>query len=143
MAQEKKVVKATTINIKEAKLNFNKKVQKTRKESIIETTTPLKVSLLKNSIKVSYTKKMLEELKNMKLKLEIVAGAANDGKINVTEGKDSKDGLKEYRYISNPTDLTEAKIVYKDIETEQEVMSMDILNNEEIAEVIAERRKLR
>lgn len=141
--QEKKVVKATTIDIKEAKLNFNRKVQKTRKENIIETTTPLKVSLLKNSIKVSYTKKMLEELKNMKLKLEIVAGAANDGKINVTEGKDSKDGLKEYRYISNPTDLTEAKIVYKDIETEQEVMSMDILNNEEIAEVIAERRKLR
>lgn len=145
MSAEKEKTLGTINNtkIKPINLNFGGKIQHTeRTNALIATTEKIKLSLLKNSIKVEYTKDLLEELKSMKVKIEI-AVANGDGKIFVTESKESKDGQKEYRYIKNPDELTEAKLVYKDEETDEEIMSYDILQNNKFNQVIEERRKFK
>ena len=86
---------------------------------------------------------MIEDLKELKGKLEISAAASDEGKITVTEGVETKNGEKKYRYIKNPNELSKAKIVYKDIETDEEVLSYDILQDKDMQQAIQERRKAR
>ena len=126
--KEQALSKRSIIKFKREGLNFGGKTQVTdRDKAIIDSVQTVKIALLKNSIKVEYTKNMLEDLKQLKVKLEIAASAANEGKITVTEGKESKDGEREFRYIKNPDQVTEAKLVYKDMETDEEIASFDIL----------------
>lgn len=141
---EKSIGKTPKVKIKTTGLNLGNRTQITdRDKAIIDTFQKVDISLLKNSIKVEYTKTMIEELKTLKVKLEISAAANNEGKITVTEGIESKNGEKEYRYIKNPNEVSEAKIVYKDMETDEEIMSYDILSDEDITNVISERAKSR
>ena len=141
---EKSLSKTPKIKIKTTGLNLGDKKQFTNRElAIIDTFQAVDISLLKNSIKVEYTKSMIEDLKELKVKLEISAAASNEGKITVTEGVETKNGEKEYRYIKNPNELSEAKIVYKDIETDEEVLSYDILQDKDMQQAIQERRKAR
>ena len=86
--------------------------------------------------------KMLEELKSLKVRLEVAAAAENKNDIQVTKAVDTKDGKKEYRHVKNPTKLTEAKLIYRDTETNEEIVSYDMLQNEEIQAALEERRKM-
>lgn len=140
---EKELSKRVTAKVKPTNLNFNDKIQNVdRQKALIETTDKIKLSVLKNSIKVQYTKAMLDDLKALKVKLEIAASAENKAQIAVTEGKESKDGTKEYRYIKDPDNLSEAKLVYKDMETGEEIMSTDLLQYEEIKKALEERKTM-
>lgn len=140
---EKQLSKRVTTKIKTANLNFNGKTQNIdRQKALIETTDNIKLSVLKNSIKVQYTKTMLDDLKSLKVKLEIAASAENKVPIAVTGGKESKDGTKEYRYIKDPDKLSEAKMIYRDTETGEEIMSTDILQDEEIKKALEERKTM-
>lgn len=143
-AEKEKSLKPSNMQIKKDKLDFGGKTQRTsREQALIETTDSVKISLLKNSIKVEYTKKMLEDLKKLKVKLEVAASANSEGSISVTEGKDSKDGKKEMRYIKNPEEISKAQILYRDMETGEEIMSYDIFENSEITQAIEERSGLK
>ena len=62
--------------------------------------------------------------------------------IAVTSGKESKDGTKEYRYIKDPDKLSEAKLIYRDAETGEEIMSSDLLQDEEIKKALEERKAM-
>ena len=86
--------------------------------------------------------KMLEDLKGLRVRLEVAAAAENKNDIQVTKAVDTKDGKKEYRHIKNPTKLTSAELIYRDMDTNEELASYDILQNEEIQEVLEERRKM-
>lgn len=133
-----------TVRILKSGLNLGGKIQTDvdRKAALIATTKKIRLTLLKNSIRVKYTKQMLAELKSLKVKLEVAASADNQNDIQVTKAKETKDKQSEYRRIENPTKLTEAKLVYRDEETNEELASYDILANEEIQEALEERRKM-
>ena len=140
---EKQLSRRVTTKVKPANLNFNGKTQNVdRQKALIETTDNIKLSVLKNSIKVQYTKTMLDDLKALKVKLEIAASAENEVPIAVTSGKESKDGTKEYRYIKDPDKLSEAKLIYRDAETGEEIMSSDLLQDEEIKKALEERKAM-
>lgn len=140
---EKQLSRRVTTKVKPANLNFNGKTQNVdRQKALIETTDNIKLSVLKNSIKVQYTKTMLDDLKALKVKLEIAASAENEVPIAVTSGKESKDGTKEYRYIKDPDKLSEAKLIYRDAETGEEIMSSDLLQDEEIKKALEERKTM-
>ena len=135
--------KQTTVKIPRTKLNFGGKIQDVdRREAIIGTMNKLRITLLKNSIRVQYTKQMLEELKGLRVRLEVAAAAENKNDIQVTKAVDTKDGTKEYRHIKNPTKLTEAKLIYRDLDTNEELVSYDVLSNEQIQEALEERRRM-
>ena len=143
LEKEKEMSKQKTARITKTKLNFGGKVQDVdRRNAIIGTMNKVRITLLKNSIRVQYTKQMIEELKGLKVRLEVAAAAENKNDIQVTKAVDTKDGQKEYRHIKNPTKLTEAKLIYRDTETNEEIVSYDMLQNEEIQEVLEERRKM-
>lgn len=140
---EKQLSRRVTTKVKPANLNFNGKTQNVdRQKALIETTDNIKLSVLKNSIKVQYTKTMLDDLKALKVKLEIAASAENEVPIAVTSGKESKDGTKEYRYIKDPDKLSEAKLIYRDAETGEEIMSSDLLQDDEIKKALEERKAM-
>lgn len=143
LEKEKELSKQKTVKITKTKLNFGGKTQDVdRRNAIIGTMPKVRITLLKNSIRVQYTKQMLEELKGLRVRLEVAAAAENKNDIQVTKAVDTKDGKKEYRHIKNPTKLTEAKLIYRDIDTNEELVSYDMLQNEEIQEALEERRKM-
>lgn len=143
LEKEKEMSKQRTARITKTKLNFGGKVQDVdRKNAIIGTMSKVRITLLKNSLRVQYTKQMIEELKGLKVRLEVAAAAENKNDIQVTKAVDTKDGQKEYRHIKNPTKLTEAKLIYRDTETNEEIVSYDMLQNEEIQAALEERRKM-
>ena len=143
LEKEQEMKKQTTVKIPRTKLNFGGKIQDVdRREAIIGTMNKLRITLLKNSIRVQYTKQMLEELKGLRVRLEVAAAAENKNDIQVTKAVDTKDGTKEYRHIKNPTKLTEAKLIYRDLDTNEELVSYDVLSNEQIQEALEERRRM-
>ena len=143
LEKEKELSKQKSVKISKTKLDFGGKVQNVdRRNAIVGTLPKVRITLLKNSIRVQYTKQMLEDLKGLRVRLEVAAAAENKNDIQVTKAVDTKDGKKEYRHIKNPTKLTSAELIYRDMDTNEELASYDILQNEEIQEVLEERRKM-
>jgi hypothetical protein len=143
LEKEKELSKQKSVKISKTKLDFGGKVQDVdRRNAIVGTLPKVRITLLKNSIRVQYTKQMLEDLKGLRVRLEVAAAAENKNDIQVTKAVDTKDGKKEYRHIKNPTKLTSAELIYRDMDTNEELASYDILQNEEIQEVLEERRKM-
>ena len=137
----KKRVKTT---IKENKLDFNGKVvEADRKNALIATVSKVKITLLTQKLKIEYTKKLVEDLKKLKVNLEIKASAENKSKINVSQAKDSKDQKREYRYIDDIENLSSAQVIYRDQETGEEILNYELLGDPEIQTELENRRKLK
>lgn len=142
--ENEKQVKEVRTTIKTNALKFGDIVQDTdRKASLIETVKEIKVTLLKQKLKIEYTKKLVEDLKKLKVKLEVQASAENNTKLAVSNAKETKDKKKEYRHIDNIEDISTAQLIYRDEATDEEIMSYDLLNDPEIQNELSSRKSMR
>lgn len=132
------------VQFKEEKLKFKTDVADVdRRKALIATVEKIKVSLLTQRIKIEYTKQLVEDLKKLKVNLEIQASAENKAKINVSLAKDSKNQKTEYRYIDDIENLSSAQVVYRNMDTGEEELRYELLADQDLQAELENRRMSR
>ena len=86
---------------------------------------------------------MVEDLKKLKVNLEIQASAENKAKINVSQAKDSKNQKTEYRYIDDIENLSSAQVVYRNMDTGEEELRYELLADQDLQAELENRRMSR